>query len=305
MDKEFVLRVNEIFHDIEAESYTAEHPEIFELEKKRWQALAEKYFKSDSPLTILDIGSGTGFVPLQISPHLKEEDTVICSDISTMMLKRCKSNLSGKFKNSFSYLKVSDERFELEPASVDIITLNSVLHHLPDTDSTFNELNRILAPGGLLIIAHEPHKDFFNHKFLWFNYKLWRLLTNPRFLLEAIMKRLGLKKLFDEKFQDKSRFTPKLEKVNSQLIAEGLITEPLSPWKMGKIVDIYSALGFSVREINQKNLTNYSVEYFKTYNHLYRVFMYSHTSAILKLYDKLLSKLFPNYGATFSVVLKK
>ena len=104
MNKEFIIRVNEIFHDVEADSYTSEHPEIFELEKQRWQVLASKFFKSANPLKILDIGSGTGFVPLQISGYLKEEDEVVCSDVSEKMLSRCKSNINNKYyNNKFNY----------------------------------------------------------------------------------------------------------------------------------------------------------------------------------------------------------
>lgn len=310
MDKElspdFIIKVNEIFHDVEAENYTSEHPEIFELEKKRWQILAKKFFKNASPLKVLDIGSGTGFVPLNIAPYLKPLDEVICSDISGKMLERCRANLSREgFNNKFSYLKVNDEKLELENASIDIVTLNSVLHHLPETEKIFKEINRVLKPGGLLIIAHEPNQDFFRHKFLWFNYKLWRLLTSPRFLLEAMMKRLGLKMVFEKHFQDQSRYTPAWAKVNQELIKAGLVVEPLSPWKMGKIVDYYSASGFSVAEIKKKYLPDYQMVFFETYNHLYRVFMYAHKNVILRAYNNLLSKIFPKKGATFTAVFKK
>jgi len=306
LEKEFVIRVNKIFHDVEAAAYTSEHPEIFELEQQRWQVLSVKFFKTGKPLRILDLGSGTGFVPLEIGPYLKAGDEVICADVSEKMLERCRENLERRnFKNKFNYLKLEDQRLAIEDQSVDLVTLNSVLHHLPQTAESLAEVSRVLKPGGLLIIAHEPHQDFFKHKFLWFNYKLWRVLTGSRFLMEAIMKRLGLKKLFDEKFQDQSGYTPKLEKVNQQLIAEGLISEPLSPWKMGKIVDYYSATGFSVKEILKAYLPGYQMIFFETYNHLYRVFMYAHRNLILKWYNGLLSKLFPKNGATFTAVFKK
>ena len=282
LEKEFVIRVNKIFHDVEAAAYTSEHPEIFELEQQRWQVLSVKFFKTGKPLRILDLGSGTGFVPLEIGPYLKAGDEVICADVSEKMLERCRENLERRnFKNKFNYLKLEDQRLAIEDQSVDLVTLNSVLHHLPQTAESLAEVSRVLKPGGLLIIAHE------------------------RFLMEAIMKRLGLKKLFDEKFQDQSGYTPKLEKVNQQLIAEGLISEPLSPWKMGKIVDYYSATGFSVKEILKAYLPGYQMIFFETYNHLYRVFMYAHRNLILKWYNGLLSKLFPKNGATFTAVFKK
>lgn len=302
---DFVLKVNEIFHDEEADKYAGEHPEIFELERRRWRFLAERFFKTSETLKILDVGTGTGFVPMQICPMLKTGDTVICSDISEKMLERSKKELADKnFRNNFEYLKLEDESLFLTEQSLDAVIMNSVLHHLPNTEKSLKEMDKVLKIGGLLVIAHEPHSDFFRHKFLWFNYRLWRVLASPRLLLEAIMKRLGQKNLFDKYIQDKSRYSPELAETNRRLLASGLITEPLSPWKMGKIVDYYSALGFNLAQIRQI-LPNYQTEFFATYNHLYRVFMYSRGNAILKAVNLLLAKIFPKFGATFSVVLRK
>jgi methylase of polypeptide subunit release factors len=77
-----VNRVNEIYHDIEREAYLQKHPEIFVDEAKRWRRIAKRYLVKDCSITVLDIGTGIGFIPLTIAPFLKMEDTIICSDIS-------------------------------------------------------------------------------------------------------------------------------------------------------------------------------------------------------------------------------
>ncbi len=44
-----VLRVNELFHDLEGADYANVHPEIFKAEARRWEALLTKHMKSMTP----------------------------------------------------------------------------------------------------------------------------------------------------------------------------------------------------------------------------------------------------------------
>src|SRR5687767_4412561 len=94
---ELVLRVNEIFHDLEGREYENRHPEIFKGESARWQQIGRHFLNSvrNHPFRLLDVGSGTGFVPLQLGPFLKESDGVVCSDLSAEMLRVCQQNLSA------------------------------------------------------------------------------------------------------------------------------------------------------------------------------------------------------------------
>ncbi len=42
-DERFVIRVNEIYHDLEAETYAQRHPEIFVDEVERWKRITTEY----------------------------------------------------------------------------------------------------------------------------------------------------------------------------------------------------------------------------------------------------------------------
>lgn len=46
----------------------------------------------------------------------------------------------------------------------DVITMNSVLHHLPDPGHLLAEVDRILVPGGTLVIWHEPNRRFYTSR---------------------------------------------------------------------------------------------------------------------------------------------
>jgi 2-polyprenyl-3-methyl-5-hydroxy-6-metoxy-1,4-benzoquinol methylase len=58
-------------------------------------------------------------------------------------------NISRRICSSLGSLPFSD-------ASFDLVTCNMVVEHLPDPDTVFRELSRVLAPGGTLMV-HTPN----------------------------------------------------------------------------------------------------------------------------------------------------
>ena len=152
--QKLALRVNEIFHDIEGRGYQKKHTDIFTGELSRWKKNAEKFFNNyKSPKIILDIGTGTGFIPISTAEFLSKQDTFICSDISQEMLNISKLNVEKlNFKCKISFLKLNGNQINTE--KVAIVTLNSVVHHIPNLEMFFNNLNKIVLPGGRIIIGH-------------------------------------------------------------------------------------------------------------------------------------------------------
>jgi ubiquinone/menaquinone biosynthesis C-methylase UbiE len=98
--------------------------------------------------TILDVGTGTGFV----LDNFDIEANFIILDISTNMLTR---NIK-KHNNVLLGLRADAEQIPVENDSVDIVTMSSVLHHLPNPSAALNEIHRVLRPSGKLLIFHEP-----------------------------------------------------------------------------------------------------------------------------------------------------
>jgi ubiquinone/menaquinone biosynthesis C-methylase UbiE len=63
-----IIRINELFHDFEGKEYQKKHADIFSDEVERWQNACKPIFSNhNSPYNILDIGTGTGFIPLTIA----------------------------------------------------------------------------------------------------------------------------------------------------------------------------------------------------------------------------------------------
>jgi len=287
---ELVVRLNEIYHDAVSQDYDRIHPEIVVDEVNLWQSIGKRLLHNfPQRICLLDIGSGTGFVPLQISRFLKKTDQVICSDISADLLSVCKKNvLQQKFNCDFRFIKLDGKLINLESDAVNFITMNSVLHHIPDFLVFFREIDRLLKAEGFLIIGHEPNKAFYTHRFLWNNY---------RFVSAYFDQEVGIHHKM-------------VESVNERLLKEKIIETPLSAGQIIEIVDIHSPTaggyhkdrGIDVTQILSRHLRDFKIELFKTYSHLYKI---SSKNRIIRWYDAVLKYIFPKKGALFLGVFKK
>jgi ubiquinone/menaquinone biosynthesis C-methylase UbiE len=311
--QELVLRVNEVYHDVEGRLYEEVHPEIFVDEKERWEQLGESIGMRQEALTILDIGTGTGFVPLTIGRFLKETDTVICSDISAGMLSICEENLARyDFKCSFRYLKVNGKTIPLDH-QVDYILLNSVLHHIPDMESFFLEADRVLKVHGHIVLAHEPNESFYSHTFLWNNYRLLSVFATPKRFVASVLRKTGLmepaRKFYSVLTKKGELQSEVMREVNAILIREGAIETPLTSAQMTELVDIHSPTaggyhkgrGIDMNGILRDYMSNFSVVRLDTYNYLNM----PSRNYVARSYAAFLEKSYPGKGATILAVLEK
>ena len=315
-DEYFVLKINEIYHDIEEKVYEKIHPEIFIHEVTRWDDFSREYLDNKvEQITLLDIGSGTGFVPLQVGKYMKRGDLLICSDISINMLNACKENiLKRSFECDTIFIKTDGKQYDLEDNYCDFITLNSVLHHIPETISFLREINRMLKVNGCLIIGHEPNIVFFNDKVLWLNYIISSLFLSPKRFFIYVLKKLGLFGFFIKKFgtfnKELSIHNSIINDVNDRLLKEGIIHTSMTSSQISEIVDINSPTaggyheerGIDILKLLNDNLKNYEVVYHKTYSHLYKI---SYNNFLTKKYNNFLHKIFPYRGSMFFIILKK
>ncbi len=318
VNKELVLQVNELFHDFEGDRYHEKHDDIFDGERDRWSevGLMLESDHSSGARRLLDIGTGTGFVPLTLGRFLKEGDVFICSDISKNILDAAKKNIGHEsFQCNFEFLKVDGNSFVgIADGSIDIVTVNSVLHHLPDLDSFFEEMSRVLKQGGRVIIGHEPNQSFFRNHFLWTQYEVLTLISHPKQLAYRIIKSIGLltiaKKITrNQSLSGLSEYQQIVQRINQSLLERRVITRPLSEPEVSQLIDFQSptAGGFdSEKGINIPDILNRHQEFstvsYETYNHVYRL---SHKNILLQRYSSFLRSYFPNDGAAFFAVLEK
>lgn len=310
--EDFIIRVNEVYHDIEAKDYQRRHPEIFVYEKERWISIIHKIIaeKKDG-WVFLDIGAGTGFVPVTIAKFLDKKDVFFCTDISQKSLDICKENIkSQRHECTFKFIKTNGNTFDVPDNSVNIVTINSVLHHIPLFGVLFNEVKRILKKDGYLVLCHEPNRAYYTNWFLLLNHGIFSLILKPQWHLKKILRILGLKNVLKFLYNRFSRSGKFINDVNKKLLDERIIINPLTSFEISEIVDIQlygveseksHRRGISIESLLRNNLNNFSILYLETYNHLG---MLSNTNKATRFYSRVLKHWFPYSGGDFCLVLK-
>lgn len=298
-----VLRVNELFHDMEGAAYADVHPEIFESERRRWERMLDRDVTGhEGPIHCVDIGCGTGFVSELMLARLRSGDSLTCADISETMLTICREKFSGNRTGvAMETLKLWDESIDLPDASADVIAMNSVLHHVPDSRRLLAEITRVLKPGGILMIGHEPNARFWRSRAMRFQYRAAHALV-PKRLAATILKKIGL-------YGSAVKPTPDafLDELNARLLAEGTITAPLTRTDLSPLIDVHSptAGGFRYNEgfdpthvLDGLPMVDLRIE---TYNHLSKM----SDAVFLRPYVWLLGCMLPQDGATFFLSARK
>lgn len=102
----------------------------------------------------LEIGAGTGFFTLNLMrAGLIEHGTV--TDISAGMVDAARRN-ADRLGFAVDGEVADAESLPFPDDSFDLVIGHAVIHHLPDLDTAFAELARVLRPGGRLVICGEP-----------------------------------------------------------------------------------------------------------------------------------------------------
>lgn len=110
----------------------------------------------EHPARVLDAGTGTGRILELLAPHIREGLGI---DSSAAMLAIARENLAkAGVKNC--QLRLGDVyKLPAANASFDAVVFHQVLHYLDDPLAALREAQRVLKPGGRLLIADfAPHE---------------------------------------------------------------------------------------------------------------------------------------------------
>lgn len=152
-----VLDANRRYHDVAAHDYDAKWGIGFGAVGRR-QVLGklEKLLGSaPGPFgRSLEIGAGTGYFSLNLlRAGVVGEAT--CTDISPGMLEALEAN-ARTLHLDVETVACDAAALPFEDDSFDLVLGHAVLHHLPALERSFDELARVLRPGGTLFFAGEP-----------------------------------------------------------------------------------------------------------------------------------------------------
>ncbi|XP_070573039.1 putative methyltransferase DDB_G0268948 [Ptychodera flava] len=101
----------------------------------------------------VDVACGTGE---GTRLHADRFPEVIGTDISPSQIAEAKA--IEKFPN-VSYQVAAAESLPFKPNSVDLVTVASAIHWFADLEKFYNEVDRVLRPGGCLAVYTYNHND--------------------------------------------------------------------------------------------------------------------------------------------------
>ncbi len=109
---------------------------------------------SMKPVSILDAGSGTGFVSQLLATRFPKAK-ITALDLAFNMLKQAKNKHTFKqrWNKQFRYVHAEVENLPFADASVELVISGLTMQWCQDLPKVFKEFKRVLAPGGLLMFS--------------------------------------------------------------------------------------------------------------------------------------------------------
>lgn len=293
-----VRKLNEIFYDVEAEQYDERHPEVIEGDAQWWRSRSEQLIgalrsDADAPagLRILDVGCGTGFVAGVVAEHLRGGDLVVGIDQSEGMLGRARAKAAGG-AGPCRFARGDAASLQFRGRSFHMVTVNSFLHHVYDYRAVLREIDRVLRPGGYLLLGHEPNREFFRSPFIRLAASAYKLaglgMKVPRDLCEKINVRLRESDLA-------------AAEVGAADILR--LVEYHSPVEQ-RAIGIDKRKGFSPRELLDEPLRGYAVVELNEYSTFFHRPLLERNPWLMRV-ARSGAGLFKGKGNLFSAVLRK
>jgi SAM-dependent methyltransferase len=120
--------------------------------------------RPDPGSVVLDLGCGAGTDLLIAAQMTGPGGRAIGVDMTPSMLERARTSARELGLENVELYESLIEELPLEDASVDLVISNGVLDLVPDKDAVFDEIDRVLRPGGRLqladvVIHHEVSED--------------------------------------------------------------------------------------------------------------------------------------------------
>ena len=103
--------------------------------------------------TVLDLGSGAGNDCFIARSEAGEHGKIIGVDMTEAMVQKARKNAEKLGYTNVEFILAEIENMPLEESSVDVIVSNCVLNLVPNKKQAFQEIFRVLKPGGHFSIS--------------------------------------------------------------------------------------------------------------------------------------------------------
>jgi ubiquinone/menaquinone biosynthesis C-methylase UbiE len=113
------------------------------------------------PLRILDVGTGTAQIPIELCRRPLNCD-VWAIDLAVEMLLLAEQNVREAALDGRILLEQEDAKaMNYSDADFDWVISNSIVHHIPEPESSLRDMLRVLRPGGFFFVRDllRPESD--------------------------------------------------------------------------------------------------------------------------------------------------
>jgi len=197
----------------------------------KWRKKVVAIVGKNNPKQILDIATGTGDLAIMLSKL--HPDKIIGLDISEGMLSVGKGKVAKANLSEMIEMIVGDsENMPFKDASFDAITVSFGVRNFANLDKGLQEINRVLKPGGILVILETSVPSKFPYK------QGYHFHTSV--ILPIIGKLFSKDKVAYSYLSESANSFPFGEKFNNILLKNGFSTATDTPVTFG-VASIYTA----------------------------------------------------------------
>ncbi len=225
-----------------------------------------KHLELKPNLTVIDLGSGSGFPLIELAERLGKSCKLFGLDPWTNGNKRARQKIKSYGLANVQIIEGSAEQIPFEENSVDLIVSNLGINNFSNPQAVFKECNRVLITNGKFAFTTNLNghwKEFYN-----IFYSTLRQLGNEHLIpilkqeeehratTESASKMLmdsGLKvtRLFQESFEMK--FLNGSTFLNHHFIKFGWLTSWINIFPKEELMKIFSALEHNLNHYSQKS----------------------------------------------------
>ncbi|GGB98282.1 ubiquinone/menaquinone biosynthesis C-methyltransferase UbiE [Marinobacterium zhoushanense] len=156
---EKVKRVADVFHSV-AGKYDLMNDLMSGGVHRLWKRLTIEQSGARAGMQILDIAGGTGDLTKKFSRIVGPTGKVVLADINDSMLKVGRDKLiNAGAAGNIEYVQANAECLPFADNSFDIITIAFGLRNVTDKDSALRSMQRVLKPGGKLMVLEFSKTD--------------------------------------------------------------------------------------------------------------------------------------------------
>ncbi len=144
--------VADVFHSVAAKYDIMNDVMSFGIHRV-WKRFTIETAGARPGMKVLDLAGGTGDLTAKFSHLVGDKGEVVLADINDSMLKVGRTKLRDKgIVGNVNYVQANAEALPFPDNHFDIITIAFGLRNVTDKDAALRSMNRVLKPGGKLLV---------------------------------------------------------------------------------------------------------------------------------------------------------